>query len=225
MPNPFPATNCRGIEPRSPTRCGPRRATKHHYSEDVHAIYRNVVFDNVSRPASAEDIASLEVALGAALPRDVVDFLSVVNGGDCAFSVEVTLADGSPRRIALQEWHGVEGPTTFEHALDFARQTFEVPREVLPIANSNWHDFVFLDLTEGGGGQVVAFVMGHPAWTGWNTESEFVTLANSLTELLDRLSLDDETVEMLMEELENFEQQAQRIERILDVGRPGWRTA
>ncbi|PYE49472.1 SMI1/KNR4 family protein [Deinococcus yavapaiensis] len=191
----------------------------------MHAIYRNVVFDNVSRPASPQDIAHLEAALGARLPRDVVDFLLAVGGGDCAFSTNVTLVDGSTRRIALREWHGVEGPTTFEDALDFTCKTFGVPREVLPIANSNWHDFVFLDLTEQGDGRVVAFVMGHPAWTGWNTESEFVMVANSLTDLLDQLSLDDETVEMLQEELGNGDEEDQRIERILDVGRPEWRTA
>ncbi|WP_027482897.1 SMI1/KNR4 family protein [Deinococcus pimensis] len=189
----------------------------------MHAIYRNVVFDNVSRPASPEDIASLEVALGASLPRDVVEFLSVVNGADCAFSMDVTLADGSSRNVALQEWYGVEGPTTFEHALDFVRETFQVPREVLPIANSNAQHFFFVDLTEQGGGRVVAFVQGQPGWTGRNTAPEFVTVANSLMELLDELSLDDDTVEMLQEELGNDEEEDQRIERILDVGRPGWR--
>jgi len=192
----------------------------------VHAIYRNVVFDNVARRASPEDIAGLEADLGVTLPREVVDFLLVVNGGTCAFSVDVDLGDGQIRTVALQEWHGFDTVTTFEQALTFTRETVGIPRAVLPIANSNWHDFVLLDLTEEGEGQVVVFVRGQPAWTGWNTESKFVTVASNLTELLDRLYLDDDTVEMLQEDLGNRdEEEDQRIERILDTGRPGWRTA
>lgn len=192
----------------------------------MHAIYRNVVFDHVGRPASPADIASLEADLGATLPQEVVDFLSVVNGGTCAFSVDVDLGDGNRRTVALQEWHGFDTVTTFEQALTFTRATFGVPRAILPVANSNWHDFVFLDLSEEGEGRVVVFVMGQPAWTGWNTESKFVTVASNLTELLDRLYLDDDTVEMLQEDLGNRdEEEDQQIERILDTGRPGWRTA
>ena len=191
----------------------------------MHAFYHNVVFDNVSRPARPDDIAALEVALGVKLPGDVVDFLSVVGGGECAFSVDVTLKDGSTHTITLREWHGFEGRTTFEQALDFARETFQLPREVLPFANLNWQDFVFLDLTDEGGGRVVMFVMGQPAWIGRNPEPEFVVVAGSLTELLDQMSLDDDMVELLRKELGGDVDEDKRIERILDAGRPEWRTA
>ncbi|MPY67944.1 hypothetical protein F8S09_14880 [Deinococcus sp. SDU3-2] len=71
---------------------------------------------------------------------------------------------------------------------------------------------VFLDLTEEGECWVGVFVMGQPAW---NTESKFITLASSFTELLDQLRLDDDTVEMLHEDLGNRdEEEDQRMESI-----------
>lgn len=189
----------------------------------MQVVYRNIAFDNVGRPGSTSEMAALEDTLGAPLPKDFFDFLSVVGGGLCEFSIDVPLPGGGTRTINLRDWHGFECKTTFSEALRFAQITFQTPQDVLPIANSNWEDFAFLDLTHEGGGRIVTFVMGQPAWPGWNPEAIFVTVAESFAELLDRMYLDDDTVELLQEEL--GDEDDQRIERILDVGRPGWRTA
>ncbi|MEF2278601.1 SMI1/KNR4 family protein [Deinococcus sp. YIM 134068] len=187
-------------------------------------VYRNVVFDHTC-PWSSSEISALEDILGASLPKDFLDFSAVVGGGVCEFSFDVPFPRGGNRTLALRDWHGFKCRTTFAEALDFARKTFHIPQKVLPIANSDWENFVFLDLTQEGGGRVVVFVMGKPAWTGWSTESTWTTVAESFTELLDRMYLDDETVELLQEELGDDEEEDRRIERILDIGRPGWRAA
>lgn len=191
----------------------------------MHVTYRNVVFDDVNGPATPSDLTGLEADLGAALPQEVSEFLTAVGGGHCEFSLEVTFRTGKTQTVTLPQWHGFTGPATFAQALQVTRARLQIPPGVLPIANSNWEHFLFLDLSGHATGQAVLFVMGRPAWTGLNTESEFVPVAESLNAVLDRMILDDDTAQALMEELGDNDEADRRIERILDLGRPGWRTA
>ena len=53
---------------------------------------------------------------------------------------------------------------------------------------------VYLDLTPEGQGRVVAFVTGLPEWAGKRQESQFIQVASSFSEYIDKLYVDEEEI-------------------------------
>jgi hypothetical protein len=70
---------------------------------------------------------------------------------------------------------------------------------------------------------VVAFVLGLPEWTGLRTKSEYIELASSFDEYVDKLRIDREAV------IDHLTHDARTVghvdatEEWLDIGMPSWR--
>lgn len=63
---------------------------------------------------------------------------------------------------------------TFIYEILECRKLFQIPKEVVPFAVDGGGSLIFLDLTEKGNGQIVAFIHGLPEWTGRASTDIFV---------------------------------------------------
>jgi SMI1 / KNR4 family (SUKH-1) len=195
------------------------------------ARYRHRIIYGSEDPPTAEEILALEDAVGAELPGDFKDFLEVANGGVLYYyEVAINHRLGQERMsfsriFSTRKVPGVEGEWgTFLGELRSAREAFALPREVLPFALDGGGSILFLDLTEEGRGQVIAYVAGFPAWTG-PRQYKFLDVAPSFSDYVDELYVPEDTARELIAEAKNQEDPA-RLRAIfewLDISFPDWR--
>lgn len=192
--------------------------------------YRNLVIRGFVGEPTQSELEAIEQELGTSLPADFIEFLKVANGGGTDFSARVPPPDGvwvSPASLycTQPDSTGQYSVGTFLGAIMLARQSFAIPRKVLPFAdNGGEYDF-YLDLTPEGQGRVVVFTGWHPAWTGRPSGPDWVVVADTFVEFIDSLSVEPELAEMMLEDAisEQDEQELAAVKVILDSGLPGWR--
>jgi cell wall assembly regulator SMI1 len=171
--------------------------------------HRGRTFFGPFEPFDPGDLAAVEAALGRVLPAPYRALLAAVNGGRAHYTIDVA---GEPLGFEL---------------FPAAQLRRELPRrppgaELLPIGADAGGSLLFLAPD----GRVVAFVHGRPAWTGRSPEDSLTVVADDLGQYLDRLAVDDDTVELLWEDAEEQapdDEWRVAVETFLDAECPDWR--
>jgi len=188
--------------------------------------YRHLVVDRALPPPTDDEIADLEFALGAIVPASFREFLEHANGASLNYVFEVTFPDGE---TALEDAGTVlrlgqhRGPyETFPGELKTAREIMKIPPAVLPFARAGGN-MLFLDLRDEEQGRVIGFIHGLPTWTGRRSDSNYVEVAKSFNEFVEKLQLNRDSV------LDQIEHDVASLEHVeawetwLDRALPAWR--
>ena len=183
----------------------------------LYTRFRTLAISGATAPTDAE-LAAIEKELGTPLPTDAREFLEVACGGTIEQLLDVSVPGG-----------GME-PMCFASILFAAylvaeirnfRELVHLPPGVLPFATDAGGSMLFLDLSSEGGGRVVAFVHGLPAWTGLRTESSYVTVGSSLDDFVRKLYVDrDELLTTLRGASES--KYVDATEEFLEITLPSW---
>lgn len=150
------------------------------------------VADDPLDPPTPGELASLEAAVGAALPPSFVAFLATSNGGRLEYALDVPAGERSLRVVfwslfsTREPLPGLRANGRFLHELASERALKGVPDGYLPFATDGGASVAYLDLTPEGAGRVVGYIEGLPGWTGV-PESAFFELAPSFPAFLERL--------------------------------------
>ena len=191
-----------------------------------YAVFRHLAIERAKSPASVEEIAALESALGAQLPASFVEFLQVANGGHIEYLVDVEV-DGVLEVLSFSDVFSTgpedSGYGTFLYEVHKVRENSGAPRGVLPIARDGGGSMLYLDMSDDGEGRVVAFVAALPGWAGSESaEPKYITVAESFDAYVEKLRLDREE---LLENLQRASKLAHvaATEEFLDIGLPAWR--
>ncbi|GAA4249462.1 SMI1/KNR4 family protein [Dactylosporangium darangshiense] len=171
--------------------------------------YRGRTFFGPFEPVDPADLAAVEADLGGPLPPGYRALLEAVNGGTAHYTIDI---GGEPLGFEL---------------FSAAALRREVPRrppgaDLMPIAADGGGSLLFLAPD----GRVVAFVHGLPAWTGRSPQDAMHEVAGDIEQYLDRLALDDDTVELLWQDAEDLEPDDEwriAVETFLDAESQGWR--
>ena len=152
------------------------------------AFYKHLkIYGSKGAPAP-DRIREIEMLLEVSLPVDFLEFLNAANGGYFEYCVD---AEGDTFNFgnvyhAGKDASGNYGFGSLVGEIERARRAFpDIPMQVVPFARDGGGSYVFLDLTETGGGRVVAFVQGLPEWTGKSQEDRFIEIAPSFGEFID----------------------------------------
>ncbi|MEL6195715.1 MAG: SMI1/KNR4 family protein [Myxococcota bacterium] len=188
--------------------------------------FRGRIIEEVSDGARPDELDAVEAELGVELPGAYRELLMTANGGYAEYDVEVELGDGRSEYLSFAEIYGADrgkewGSNPFE--LMQARTNRGVPAvAVLPIARTGGSSQLYLDLRDGGE-RVVAFVDGLPGWTGLRQSDSLVTVASSFVEYWERLTIDPDHAQSVIEEFDPRRGDPRFVEDWLDSGLPGWR--
>lgn len=193
----------------------------------MYEAYRHLAIERADPAPTPEELDAIEEALCATLPASFVEFLRFANGVCLeAYVVHVTDERGAVDAvgpIAFFSASRTAGFGTFVGEIHAAREHVAIPPGVLPFGRAGSSSMVYLDLSPGGEGRVVAHLESYPAWTGLRERSAFVDLAPSFDEFLARLHVDREA---LLEDLTGQGLALHHIEateEFLNIGLPGWR--
>ncbi|MBB4929670.1 hypothetical protein F4561_000490 [Lipingzhangella halophila] len=212
-------------------------------SEETSRRYRDRTVFGPFAEAHPEEVRAVEDEIGRPLPPDYLAFLRVANGGLLNYAVRIPPgADGDilvfstlyrlgrnakgvyGRATLLGAYRSLPG-TVFAEA--FSAQGIAAD-SLLPIACDGGDNQLFLDLSPGGGGRILAFVFGLPAWTGTPRATGCGVLADGFHDYLDTLFIDEESAEWTWEyyvgDAAPEDPWRQAVEEWLDQGLPGWRT-
>ena len=188
-----------------------------------YAVYRNRVVLDPRRPPTKEAIARLEEVLGAALPREFLEFASVGNGGSLIYKTDVLFPEGT-RNIVFSQLYALEEEQDSDiETIDGALAALPgmagrelLPSKTLPLAVSGGGDLLLMDLGKDHYGSVLAFVWARTGWSGrdfggvsrvapdWNSYLSSTYLDRDIAEdLVDRAQgADEEFVQQIRAVLE-----------------------
>jgi cell wall assembly regulator SMI1 len=145
-------------------------------------------------PPTEEEIAAIEGAVGEKLPSDLLEFLSVANGGKLDYTFELPTEAG-PFPLCFYTLYSTRRPFPGRapaglvlHELEVERRLKGLRPGLLPIAADGGTSVLYVDLDPERYGRIVAYVEGLPDWDG-TPEGCFVDLASSLTEFLSAVFL------------------------------------
>jgi len=191
--------------------------------------YRHLVIRGFAGEPTESEVETIEQKLGASLPTDFVEFLSVANGGYTEFSVNVPPPEGEP--IGLQRLYSTKPNNkgeytheTFLGEIELARQNPVIPQEILPFADDGGGSVFYLDLTPEGQGRVVVLRHGLPGWTRRPSEDTFIQVADGFVQFIDSLSIEADYAEIILEDAiaTGDEKEIAAVKAILDSGLPDW---
>jgi hypothetical protein len=193
----------------------------------TYSRYRHLAIERAKPAPTDTQLAAIENLLGARLPASFRDFLRVANGGYLEYVVDVRMGSGKTEPLCFGGLFSADEGTfcdgTFVGEIRSAREYVKIPQGVLPFARDGGGSVVYLDLSLGGNGRVVAFVTGLPEWAGLRTESAFIELASSFDEYVAKLRIDRDTViDQLLDDASNLSH-VDATEEWLDIGMPRWR--
>lgn len=158
------------------------------------ARYLHLEIDAPKAPPTGEEIAAIEAAAGGQIPAELLDFLSVANGGKLDYTFELpTEAGAFP--LCFYSLYSTRVPSPGRargglilHELETERRLKGLRPGLLPIAADGGTSVLYVDLALERYGRIVAYVEGLPEWDG-TPEGCFVELAPSLPSFLSGLYL------------------------------------
>jgi hypothetical protein len=192
-----------------------------------YARFRHLAIERAKPAPGKEQLAAIEDLLGAALPASFREFLQVANGGYLKYVIDVAFGDGKSEPLSFCGIFSAENgdfcDETFVGEIRSSREYQKIPPGVLPFARDGGGSMVYLDLSPEGNGRVIAFVEGLPEWTGLRTKSEYIELASSFDDYVNKLRIDRQAV------IDHLTHDATPLghvdatEEWLDIGMPSWR--
>jgi hypothetical protein len=189
--------------------------------------YRHLAIERAAPAPSGGQLRAIEALLGAQLSASFREFLDVANGGYLAYVIDVPVGDGKTEELSFGSIFSANEGTfcdgTFVGEIRSGREYIKIPAGVLPFARDGGGSMVYLDLSTDGAGRVVAFVEGLPGWTGRRTDSQFVEIAASFDEYVDKLRIDRESVVDILSHDTSELSHLRTTEEWLDIGMPNWR--
>ena len=188
--------------------------------------YRHLAIEDAKPAPTARQIAAIEALLEAPLPPAFLAFLKVANGACFDYTTDVPDGNGGVEKMGFNTFFSAdEGDfcdETLVGEIRAARQHTDMPMRILHIARDGGNSMVYLDVTEEGGGRVLAYVQELPDWTGKRAHG-LMELAPSFDAWLDSLYIDRDTV---LDELEHSVSEPSHLDAMaewLDIGMPAWR--
>ena len=149
------------------------------------ALYRHLEIDAPKAPPTEEEVAAIEAAAGGKLPPDLLDFLSVANGGKLDYTFELPTEAG-PFPLCFYSLYSTRRPFPGRasgglilHELEAERRLKGLRPGLLPIAGDGGTSVLYVDLAPERAGRIVAWVEGLPGWDG-TPEGCVVDVAPSL---------------------------------------------
>ena len=156
--------------------------------------YLHLEIDAPKAPPTDEELSAIEDAVGGPLPKELLDFLAVANGGKLDYTFELPTEAG-PFPLCFFSLYSTRRPFPGRaagglilHELEVERRLKDLRAGLLPIAGDGGTSVLYVDLSPEGHGRVVAWVEGLPAWDG-TAEGCFVELSPSLPSFLSGLFL------------------------------------
>lgn len=167
------------------------------------AVYRNKIILDAQSPISASQLAAVEDQVDGELPRELIEMWKSSFGGSLDYDYQVEfgtyLYSASLRELFYFEsdhYRDLEG--WIDHELELAQETAEdneeaIPERIqyLPFAGFEYLERFYVSLSPDQFGKVVIYVQGIP-WKGRLNEDSAATVAESVNELFDQLSLDED---------------------------------
>lgn len=186
--------------------------------------------DFLGAPTDAE-LQALEANLQTTLPDSFRAFLADANGGDLfGYALDIAHPEKPVSRCfstlyGTKPRNPVNGFGHFDKELELSREAAELPPQVLPFARDDSGCEIYLDLTEEGGGRVVAFVLGIPGHEEQPEDNAWVTVALSFEDFLKKLRVDVEDMNIRLAQTvsEGDDAERARIIGFLDRAMPDWR--
>lgn len=192
-----------------------------HYTQ-----YRHLAIEGAKPAPTPRQIAAIETLLEASLPRAFLAFLQVANGAYFDYTTDVPDGNGGVEKMGFNTFFSAdEGDfcdETLVGEIRAARKHTDMPLRILPFARDGGNSMLYLDLTDEGGGRVLAYVQELPDWTGKRAQG-LMELAPSFDAWLDSLYIDRDTV---LDELEHSVSEPSHLDAMaqwLDIGMPAWR--
>jgi hypothetical protein len=189
--------------------------------------FRHLAIEHAKAAPTNAQLAAIEDLLGAPLPGSFREFLQVANGGYLEYVIDVPFGDGRSEPLSFCGIFSAEDgdfcDETFTGEIRSSREYQKIPLGVLPFARDGGGSMAYLDLSPEGNGRVVAFVQGLPEWTGLRTESEYIELASSFDEYVNKLRVDRDAVLDHLTHDASILGHVVATEEWLDIGLPSWR--
>lgn len=191
--------------------------------------YRHLAIDDYAGPVDDGVFDELEKLNGMPLPPEFVDFLKVAHGGSMDFyQIDVPIGEGAEKTepIGFSAIYRLNGKRSYEnlfYEIELERVNRRIPKEVIPFARDGGGSTVYLDLTPEGKGRVVAYLIGLPEWASQRQDSQFMEIAGSVSEYVDKLYVDAEEIRDELEQSLN-EETEQAWKQWLEIAFPDWRT-
>ena len=158
------------------------------------ARFLHLEIDAPKAPPTEEELSAIEAAVGEPLPKELVEFLAVANGGKLDYIFELATEAG-PFPLCFYSlystrhpFHGRAPGGLILHELEVERRLKGLLPGLLPIAADGGTSVLYVDLAPERNGRIVAYVEGLPGWDG-TPEGCFVDLAPSLPAFLSALYL------------------------------------
>jgi cell wall assembly regulator SMI1 len=199
--------------------------------EDKERRWGNLVLWGPFAPITAADLDEVERAIGRPLPRDYRGFLEAAHGGTVQYAVRLPPDDPDGDWLEFSELFTAvgEGPgTLIGEWRSSPRNYFArfLPAPVLPVANDGGGSVLLLDLREETHGQVWAYVHGLPPWAGGDARNSGGLVAESWTEYLSMLTVNEELARDIWEDARDGAEPGwlPSVVHWLDAGLPGWRS-
>lgn len=156
--------------------------------------YLHLEIDAPKAPPTDEELSAIEDAVGGPLPKELLDFLAVANGGKLDYTFELPTEAG-PFPLCFFSLYSTRRPFPGRapsglilHELEVERRLKDLRAGLLPIAADGGTSVLYVDLEPERCGRIVGYVEGLPGWDG-TTEGSFVDLAPGFSEFLSGLYL------------------------------------
>lgn len=158
------------------------------------ARFLHLEIDAPKAPPTEEELSAIEAAVGEPLPKELVEFLAVANGGKLDYIFELATEAG-PFPLCFYTIYSTRRPFPGRapgglilHELEVERRLKDLRAGLLPIAADGGTSVLYVDLDRERYGRVVGYVEGLPGWDG-TPEGCFVDLAPGLAGFLSALFL------------------------------------
>ncbi len=193
--------------------------------------HKGLYIRDAMAPPDEAELQALEDKLQARLPDSFRAFLKAANGGDLfGYALDIAHPEKPVSRCfstlyGTKPRNEVNGFGHFDKELELSREAAGLPQQVLPFARDDSGCEIYLDLTEEGGGRVVAFVLGIPGHDDQPEDNAWVTVALSFEDFLKQLYVDEEDLQVRLDQAvqEGDQREQARLVDFLDRALPDWR--
>ncbi|RUS65664.1 hypothetical protein CUZ56_02750 [Saezia sanguinis] len=189
--------------------------------------YRHLAIENAQSAPDANEIATLENALGASLPKSFMTYLQVANGGQHDYLLDIPVEQGKVDAICLGELFCTHNDGFLQEIIAEQNSYRKIPPGVLPFATDG-SNYAYLDLRENAQGRIAVFLEALPVESKWSRHDHkngFFEIAPSFDAYIDMLHSDLEAIlELFSKEAPPLDtKQRQAWAQYLDIAYPEWR--